>query len=221
VSESADNLDINGDSLKTFDLVAWLTPSGSGNTSTPWDFTHGPSPSYVGASWMTETADRTHLDLALEEKVNGVNINAHVPPVAGEDTDILDSVPTFPFFLGSPVYLGFPGVAIAVQTGNSGVAIARNYGFYRVSEVEDSRDWNSDLLETGFVLFRTNLQNGASTSMGALNSLPGRPAIEVNFEETTPVGAAFLADEQFQGAAGTDFNTDGDATDLVISYFLF
>ena len=222
VSEAQDNLDINGDALKTLDLIGWVTPSGSANTSTPWDFTHGSASStYIGTAWMTETPDRTHLDLALQEKVMGVNINAHVPPIAGEDLDTLDSVPTFPLFTGSPTYLGFPGIAIAVQTGNSGIVIARNIGFYRVSEAEDSRDWNSDGLETGFVLFRTSLTQGVSSTMGALNSIPGRPAVEFNTEEASPVGCVFLADEQYQGAAGTDLNTDGDSTDLVISYFTF
>jgi hypothetical protein len=223
VSEADDNLDINGDGLKTFDLVGWLLPSGSANTNTPWDFTHGGSPgaTYVGASWMDENPDRSHMNLALEEKVMGVNINCHNPPIPGEDTDILDSVPTFPVFFGSPAFLGFPGIAIAVQTGNSGIALARNYGFYRVSEAEDSRDWNADGLETGFILFRTSLTQGLSAAMGPLNSIANRNSIEYNTDEATPVGCVFLADEQYQGAGGTDLNNDGDATDLVISYFVF
>src|SRR5262249_30154521 len=223
VPEADDNPDITLDGLKTFDLVGWFLPSGSANSNTPWDFTHGGSPgaTFVGASWMDENPDRTHMNLALEEKVMGVNINAHVPPIAGEDTDTLDSVPTFPVFTGSPTFLGFPGIAIAVQTGNSGIALARNFGFYRVSEAEDSRDWNADGLETGFVLFRTSLSQGVSASMGALNSIANRPAIDYNTDESSPVGCAFLADEQYQGAGGTDLNNDGDATDLVISYFIF
>ena len=57
--------------------------------------------------------------------------------------------------------------------------------------------------------------------MGAHNALPGRAAIEVNAEEATPLGAAYIADEHFHTAGGTDLNGDGDATDLVISYFMF
>jgi hypothetical protein len=226
VSEAQDNLDINGDAAKTFDYLGWLTPPGSGTLL--WDFTHGSgSSTYIGASWMTETPDRSHLDAAIQEAsygpagAPGQNINSHVPPIAGEDTDTNDSVPTFPLLTGSPTFLGFPGIAIAVQTGNSGIVIARNIGFYRVSEAEDSRDWNSDGLETGFVLFRTSLTQGVSTSMGPLNSIPGRPSVEFNSEESSPVGCVFLADEQFLGAGGTDLNTDGDATDIVISYFTF
>jgi len=228
VSEADDNLDINSDALKTLDLIGWLLPSGSANSNTPWDFVHGGAPgaAFVGASWMAETADRSRLDLALLEVSAGpggtpTNINCHVPPVPGEDTDTNDSVPTFPIFTGSTTYLSFPGVAIAVQKTNAGITIARNVGFYRVSETEDSRDWNSDGLETGFDLFRTSLTQGVSVSMGALNSINGRPAIEFNSEEPSPVGAAFIADEQLQGAGGLDFNTDGDGNDLVISYFIF
>jgi hypothetical protein len=226
VSEAQDNLDINGDAAKTFDYLGWLTPPGSG--ALLWDFTHGSGNStYIGASWMAEMPDRSHLLAAIQEAsygpagAPGQNINSHIPPIPGEDTDTLDSVPTFPLLTGSPTFLGFPGIAIAVQTGNSGIVIARNIGFYRVSEAEDSRDWDSDGLETGFVLFRTSLTQGVSTSMGPLNSIPGRPSVEFNTEESSPVGCVFIADEQLLGAGGTDLNTDGDATDLVISYFTF
>jgi len=233
VSESDDDLDIDGDAFKTHDLIGWVTPTGSGNANTPWSWMHGcvtsgssvncnvPPPSFVGASWMAESADRSRLNVALEEEIEGVNINRHDPPIAGEDTDTLDSVPTFGYFTGSPLRISFPGVAIGVQNANAGIVVARNHGFYRVSEAEDSRDWNQDGLETGFVLFRTSLIQGVSNRMGPLNSLPGRNAIEVNPEESSPIGAVFLADEQLQGAAGTDLNGDLDTADLVISYFRF
>jgi hypothetical protein len=213
VSESADNRDINGDGLKTFDLIGWLTPTLNSTAITPWQFTHGSANStFVGASWMTETPDRSHLDLALEERVMGSDLNG--------DGDTLDSVPTFPFFTGSSTSFHFPGVSVATQTGNSGIVIARNIGFYRVSEAEDHRDWNDDGLTTGFVLFRTRLTDGLSLEMATLNSIAGRPAVEFNTEETTPVGAVFITDEQFLGG-GTDLNGDGTTTSLVISYFTF
>lgn len=224
VSELEDDLDINGDAMKTFDLAGWLSPSGSAGSSTPWDFTQGSSSStFVGASWMEETPNRQRLDVALEEKVEGININSHVPPVAGEDTDTLDSVPTFADFTGSPTYLAFPGVAIAVQPDNAGIVVASNYGFYRVDEADDSRNWNApgDTDETDFILFRTSLQQGISGAMGVLNAIPGRPSIDVNPDESSPFGAAFLADEQMQGPSGTDLNGDGDAADVVLSYFKF
>jgi hypothetical protein len=57
--------------------------------------------------------------------------------------------------------------------------------------------------------------------MGVLNAIPGRPAIEVNRDENSPFGGAFLADEQLQGAGGQDLNGDGDAADVVLSFFRF
>lgn len=224
VSEEDDDLDINGDALKTFNIAGWLSPSGSAGSSTPWDFTQGSSNStFVGATWMQETPDHQRLDVALEEQVEEININSHTPPVAGEDTDILDSIPTFAEFTGSPVRLSFPGVAIAVQPDNAGIVIAANYVFYRVDEADDSRNWNSpgDTDETDFILFRTSLQQGTSGSMGVLNAIPGRDSINVNTQESSPFGAAFLADEQMQGPSGTDLNGDGDASDVVLSYFKF
>jgi hypothetical protein len=181
----------------------------------------------LGASWMIEMPDRSRMGLALEEQSfgpmgsPGENLNAHDPPLPGEDTDMLDSIPTFPLFTSSPTYFAFPGVPVAVQHTNAGIVLTRDLGFFRVSESEDSRDWNQDGLETGFVLFRTSLTQGLSDAMGALNSIQDRPAIEVNPEESSPLGAAYIADEHYQGVVGTDFNGDGDSNDLVIFYFLF
>jgi len=152
----------------------------------------------------------------------GFNLNIHTnPTVPGEDLDTLDSIAVFPGFVGNPPFLDLPGVAIAVQTGNAGMVITKNVAFYRVSESEDSRDWNGDTLETGFVLFATSLSEQRSVGLGALNSLSGRLAIEFNEDESSPSVAVFLADEQLQGAAGTDLNIDGDPSDLVISWFSY
>src|SRR5262249_18748323 len=149
----------------------------------------------------------------------GVNINSHNPPVPGEDTDINDSIALFPN-LGSS-FLNLPGVAIAVQTANAGMVITKGNVFYRVSEAEDSRDWNADGLETGYVLFPTSLSQQVSLGLGPLNSLSGRLAVEVNTDEASPSVAVFIADEQLQGATGTDLNFDGDKSDLVITWFSY
>lgn len=212
VSESADNLDINGDGLKTLELLGWLSPSGA---ATPFDFTHG-SGSFVGATWMAEQPDRGRLDVAFPENVGGVNINAHLPPIAGEDTDVLDSVPTFANFVGAST-LGFPGVAIAVDKDNAGIVIARDLGFYRVSEVEDSRDWNADGDELDTGLQRASLTLGVTQWVGDLNTIPARLSVEANLEETAPEHAAFLADETMRSI---DFNGDGDALDLVVMWLV-
>lgn len=216
VSEAADNLDINGDAQKTLDIIGWLTPSGSANANTPWDFVLGSSNStFAGASWISEAPDRSRLGLAMQEKVMGRNING--PPTFPNlpDTDTLDSVPTFPL----PSFPTLPGVAIAVQTGNAGIVIARATGFYRVAETEDDSDWNSDGDQIDYVLRGTTLSQGFSSGGGVLNSL-ARPAIDLNTDESVPYGASYLADEQMQGA-GMDLNGDGDATDLVLTWFRF
>lgn len=228
VSESQDGRDINLDGAKTFDYVGWLLPSGAGPSNTPWDFTHGPNyTTFLGASWMAEMPDRSRMGLALEEKsfgppgAPGANLNAHDPPLPGEDTDLLDSIATFPLFTGNPAYLAFPAAAVAVQHENAGIVVVHDLAFSRVSESEDSRDWNDDGIETGFILFRTSFSLGLSAPMGVSNSIPGRPAIEVDPEEANLVGAAYIADEHDQGYSGVDYNGDGDSTDLVIFYFLF
>lgn len=217
VSESEDDLDINGDALKTLDLLGWLSPSGSAGSSTPWDFTHFTS--YVGSSWTGEQPDRARLGVALEERVSGANINAHIPPVPGEDLDTLDSVPTFSQITGSPENMQFPGVAIAVDSSNAGIVFVRGLGFYRVDEAEDSRDWNADGDETDFVLFGISLTTAIGAVIGTSSSIPGRLAIEVNPDESPPQIAAYLASEALQGAAGTDLNGDGDTNDLVVGWF--
>lgn len=228
VSEPQDNLDINGDAQKTFDYVGCLLPSGSGNTNTPWDFIHGSSGNICfGGSWMGEVPDRSRMVMGLLEKsygvVNttpGVNLNAHNPPLPGEDTDILDSIPVFPNILSGNT-LNIPGVAIAVQTANAGIVVSKGDVFYRVSESEDSRDWNGDGLETGFVLYATSLSQQVSVSIGTMNSLANRPSVDYDADGASPSVAVYLADEQLQGPTGTDFNFDGDKSDLVITWFSY
>ena len=214
VSESSDNLDIDNDSLKTKNLLGWLTPTTSAHA---WDFTPGTTANFAGASWMREKHDRTRLPVAFQESVAGININVHVPPVVGEDLDTNDSVPTFADFTGSTT-LSYPGVAIAVRAANPGMVIGRDIAFYRVDEAADSRDWNGDGDESDMILFRTNLTQGTSSVMGVLNDFT-RLAVDLD-EIGNPTGAAFLAEENMEGA-GIDYNGDGDTTDLVVRYFIF
>jgi hypothetical protein len=228
VSEAQDNLDINLDGAKTFDYLGSLLPSGNANSITPWDFTHGPTyTNAFGASWLTEIPDRSRLGVAVEERSYGplgspgANLDAHDPPLPGEDLDMLDSIPSFARFETNPTFLDFPAVGVGLKHDDAGIVIANDIAFYRVSEAEDSRDKNNDGLETGFILYRTYFAIGESNAMGVLNSIPGRSAIEVNPEEAHPLAAAFIADERLQGFSGADYNGDGDATDLVVSYFLF
>jgi hypothetical protein len=215
VNESDDDNDINGAGGETLNLVGWLLPSTVANA---WDFTHSNTPTFVGTGWLNEQPNRSNLGVALEERVNGVNINSHLPAVPGEDVDTLDSVPTFPTFTSNTI-LSFPGVAIAADSDNAGVVVAGGFGFYRVSEAEDARDWNSDGDETDFVLWRTSLSQSVSTYMGSHNSL-SRLSIFVNPAES-PAGGAYIATENQEGVGGLDLNGDGDTNDLVLRYFDF
>jgi hypothetical protein len=229
VSESQDNRDINSDGLKTFDYLGWLRPSGHGATDTPWDFTNGPTfLNLIGGSWIAETPDRSRLAVAIEEQSYGPlggpagqDLNAHDPPLPTDDQDELDSVPAFASFVGTPPAFLYPFAPIAVSHDNAGLVFSHDFSFYRVSENEDSRDWNHDSLKTGFILFRTSQTLGFSFPVATLNSIPGRPAIELALDEESPIGAAFIADEHYEGVVGTDFNGDGDSIDLVVSYFTF
>jgi len=211
VNEAADSLDLDGDSFTSKNLLGWLAPS---TTPHAWDFTPTTAAPYAGATWMREKRDRTRLNVAFKESVNGVNINVHNPAVAGEDLDTADSVPTFAFFSGST--LSYPGVAIAVQPANTGSVIGRDIVFYRVDEAADSRDWNGDGDETDMILFRTSLSAGTSVAMAVLNTLP-RLAVDLD-EVGNPTGAALLADEAI---AGVDFNGDGTMTGYVVRYFVY
>lgn len=216
VDEAAEEVDIDGGGL-THELIGWLLPS---NTAHAWDFTHGASPGdHVGATWMAETPDRARLNVALSEVVADLNINAHTPAVAGEDTDELDSVPTFADFTGAST-LSFPGVAIAADSANAGVSIGKSVGFYRVNEAQDSRDWNEDGDEADWILFRTSLSQGTSAQMGPLNniSIGGQPTPAVVFDTVgTPQGAAYVFDEAL---VGTDVNNDGTVS-FFVRYFRF
>lgn len=216
VDEASENTDIDSGGL-THDLVAWLLPS---NTSHAWDFTHGAGAGdFVGATWMAEQPDHTRLNVAFSEAVADLNINSHTPAVAGEDTDKLDSVPTFADFTG-PNTLSFPGVAIACDSINSGITIGKSIGFYRVNEAQDSRDWNNDGDETDWILFRTSITQATSSAMAVLNnvSIGGQATPAVYFDTFgTPQGAAFIVDEAL---VGSDVNNDG-TQHFVIEFFRF
>lgn len=216
VSEADDALDIDGGG-NTHNLLGWLLPS---NTSHAWDFTHGgANDTFVGATSMSEVPGRTLLGVALPENIEGVNINKHTPAVAGEDTDTNDSAPTFADFSNSTTMV-FPGVAVATDADNAGLVISKNVAFYRVSEAEDSRDWNNDADETDEILFRTSLSQGTSFATAVLNNLTsGGNSTPSIFVDTvgTPQAAALVVDETI---VGSDVNADG-TQHFVLEYFRF
>jgi hypothetical protein len=209
VHQADDNPAVNWGGQNTFDLVGWLLPT---NAPAAWDFTHGTgNNTHVGASWMGEQVDRSRLDVAFEEAVGGVSINT------GGDNDALDSVPTFAAFNGSN--LVFPGVAVACEQTNAGIVASNNFGFFRVDEAADNRDWNGDGDKTDIVLMRVSFTQSTTAVMGTL--VPGlmRPAIETNFEGGQN-GGAFIFNEATLGPGGTDVNGDGTKHPFV-AYFHF
>ncbi|HVS09805.1 MAG TPA: hypothetical protein VMS76_08010 [Planctomycetota bacterium] len=225
VDEAADNRDHDGDGQLTHDLVAWLNPAPT-QGSPAWVFDHtngnqcgqaGIQP--VGASWMSERAERDRVLVGLQEAVLLKLIpNSPCQFSFGRDVngdgDALDTIPTFGLFVSKSagVEMDFPGPAIAASASNAGIVIANGVGFYRVDEAADNRNWNQASGMDDFVLFRTTvatIQN--SNFISTLNNIPDRPAVETGGN----VGAAFIADEAM---ADVDLNGDGDKTDLVLRW---
>ena len=135
----------------------------------------------------------------------------------GGDSDTNDSVPTFANFNGSN--LVFPGVAVAVQQTNAGIVALNNYGFFRVDEAADNRDWNGDGDKSDIVLMRVSFAQSTSAVMGTLvNGLNGQ-VIPLQFGVSVN-GGAFVFNEAGVGPSGTDFSGDGTIHPFV-AYFHF
>lgn len=201
VSEAADNKDLNGDGQKTFNLVGWLLPSNPNPNEPVWDFTHSSgNNAFVGASWLGEEPDHARVEIALQEAVNGSTLNP------GGDGDALDSVPTFAVFSGSN--LVFPGVAVAVQQSNAGITALDNFGFFRVDEAADNRDWNGDGDKNDIVLMRVSFSQSTTAVMGTLLQGLNGPVIPVQFG-VTQNGGAFVFNEAGVGGSGSDISGDG------------
>lgn len=199
VHQADDDPTVNWGGQNTFDLVGWLLPTTT--SLAPWDFTHGTgNNTHVGASWVGEQLDRSRLDVAFEEAVGGVSINT------GGDNDAVDSVPTFAAFNGSNMV--FPGVGVAIDAANAGIVASNNFGFFRIDEAADNRDWNGDGDKTDIVLMRVSFTQSTTVVMGTLVPGLARPAIETNFEGAQN-GGAFIFNEATFGAGGTDVNGEG------------
>ncbi|MFT5049741.1 MAG: hypothetical protein ACI8QZ_001134 [Chlamydiales bacterium] len=206
VSEANDQGNYDGQAGTDFNLLGWYNPA----TSSAFTFDHGSGGSFFGgASWMMETRGRTRLLIGRPEDVDGTNENV----VFGADADTLDSLPGFLQFSGTR--LSFPTARLAVESGNAGVVIAGGLGFYRVSESEESLDWNQDGDMSDFILARSTFSSGFTTFIGVINDLAGRNAMEVDPDGAT-VGAAIISDERL---TGTDLNGDGDSMDYVLRHF--
>ena len=205
VDEAADGEDHDGDVGNDFDLLSWVAPS-EANLDVPYQFNHAASgaPVFFGANWMDEGFGKTRMAVAISEEVGG-DFNG--------DTDVLDSVPSFPDFVPGP-RLNFPGATIAVDPANAGAVLTRGITYFRVFETADQRDWNEDGDMTDVVLVRLLESIGSPIFISTLNTLP-RLAVDVADGEVSPNVAVFLAQESL---AGIDFNLDGDMADFVLRY---
>lgn len=208
VDEAADDRDRDGQPGVDRRLVGWISPTA---TTLAFTFDHDPSPGvqrFATATWLGEVPGRARLGLAFAESSNNEFLN--------QDQDKLDSVPTFARIdTSAGTRLVFPGVAFAVQAANAGIDVIRGWGFYRVSEAEDDRDWNADGDKLDHVLVATNLTTGQTVYLGPLNTLARRAA--EGQADGAGGAAAFLVSEAIAG----DLNGDADTLDFVVRYIRF
>ena len=209
ISEEDNDQSFDGIPGNDHDLIAWLNPNATTNsTPQPWVFDHSPNTGTqaAGTDWLADRPQHDRVNATYQEEVHGAPINT------GGDSDENDSIPVFARF--DPLDdLDFPGPPIAGRANNAGIVLSDNdIAFYRVDENADARDWNGDGDKQDLVLFRTTvstLQN--SNFLGTLNNLQ-RPAVELG----GTIGAAYFADEAM---SETDFNNDGDQSDVVLRWF--
>jgi hypothetical protein len=216
VASEEDGGNIDTDDMLDANLLGWLMPSTS---STIWDFYHGQDDTQVvEASWLSPRESESRLGVAFTERVGVMPHSLNPGTVQNPgDTDTLDAIPTFATF-GSGRMV-FPGVGIALDKDSAGMVTAKGWTFYRVSELEDSRDTNNDGDEMDFILEVTDYSVGTTFGLSVANSLD-RDVVDVARFGSIQC-AAFLATEAQQGVGGTDFDTDGDRTDLVLRWFRY
>lgn len=211
VISEADNVDdyngqTSGAGFQTQDLVAWLNPSAA---APAWIFDHNPNNAGVqaaGSDWLQEREQRDYVLSTFLESVLAQSLNT-----GGGDTDTTDSLATFARFEGASD-LAFPGPTVATMPANPGTVIANDFGFFRVDEADDGRDWNGDGDETDSMLFRTDPDTQQNTSVLAVLNDLSRPAVESG----GTIGVAYVASEPM---SGVDHNQDGDMADLVLRWF--
>ncbi|MCY2961182.1 MAG: hypothetical protein NTY35_13560 [Planctomycetota bacterium] len=215
VASEATGGDIDGNNGLDANLVGFLAPSPS---SAVWTFLHienVPVP-YVEASWISDRESEGRLGVGYTERVGGVSLNQGSAQVPG-DNDLLDAIPAFVKFSGPNLI--FPRIGVALNSDSAGFTTSRGIAFYRAAENEDSRDLNADNDEADFILERTNVSSGATAGMSVASDF-ARPVVEVARFGSVECGA-LIASEAQQGSGGTDFNGDGDRTDLVLRWFRF
>jgi len=227
IDEDADSSNLDG-KLAEHELVAWLDPS---LANPVWVVAHqsstrshgtgifdedGDSEPYAGTSWMAGEAVEGRLALVFLEEVPGTNpdvgpLNTNVNcAFVQKDGDKTDGLPVWADFESGPT-LDFDGMGYAVDKANAGIELSGNYAFFRVSEVDDNRDYNADGQINDVVLFRNPLTTCGPIPMATSSLVAGQAVVTDGVR-----GAAFLSSES---QAGEDFNGDGDETDLVVRWF--
>lgn len=214
VASESEGGDIDANNALDADLVGWLAPATDPNQ---WDFSHGESGTqFVEASWVSARASENRLGVAFTERVGNFSLNPGTASNPG-DNDTNDAIPTFAQFVSGR--MAFPGVGLALDRDSAGITTANNWSFYRVNEVEDGRDINDDGDETDLIVERTNLTSGATFGLSVATNVQ-RDVVDFARFGGRSCGA-MLASEASQGSGGTDFNGDGDRTDVVLRWFRF
>lgn len=229
VDEAADGRDHDGRPADSV-LVAWIDPDDPDDDD--WTFAHqspsnrrsgtaifasdGASEPYAGASWMAAEALEGRLGFAFREAVPGVNplvssLNNNVRCTeVVKDSDLVDSLPVWLDFASGPT-LDFDGTGFATPTGEAGLVVSRAWVYFRVSELEDNRDWNEDGDLADVVLVRNP---AISCDVEVIDVCTSGPGPAVLARELTAGGAAFLS-------TGVDFDGDGNPNELVVRHFAY
>ena len=231
IDEGADGRDYDGRAGDAV-LVAWIDPD---DTADPedrvWQVAHqssnrshgtaifasdGASEPYASASWMASRVREGRLGIAFEESVPGanplvgsLNNNSGDCTVIVKDTDVTDALPVWLDFEDGPT-LDFDGLGFATVPDNAGLVVAQGFAHFRVSELDDNRDWNGDGVLDDVVLVRNPVLSCDPQILGVTTNAPGPAILTLLFSNS----AAFLS-------TGVDFDGDGMATELVVRHFAF
>ncbi len=207
-SEQGLREDLNNDGDFRDDFLAWIEPA-RGNGAF-WRFRFGFDPDFrIALDWLGEDPKREFLSVGTLEEENG--------PFTDGDDDAIDTFPTFLTFNRSETDLEVRPTPIAIHADNGGIVIFDDYGFYRVDERADNRDWNDDGDLGDMVLFRTNLNTGTRSYLSVLNAV-SRPAVARSDLPGDEQTIAFVVSESM---ADRDFNDDGDKNDWVVRHSRF
>lgn len=205
VDEDADNRNHDG-AVAENDVIGWIDPTDGNSALFTFDHGTGTGLQPAGTAWMGERETRDRALIAFQESVANLNLNS-------SDTDKLDSAPSFARFDPTDLDdLDFPGPGIGVAADNAGMVIQNGFGFYRVDENADNRNWNGDGDKNDFVLFRSELANLGNTNFVSTLSDLDRPAV---VSDSGNIGAAFIS---LESSINVDFNSDGDTNDFVLRW---